>query len=260
MTIKLFLADDSVTIQKIVHLAFSGEDVVIESVTRGDDALSSIRSFKPDIVLADVFMPGCSGYEVCEQIKEDRELAHTPVILLVGTFEPFDESEASRVKCNGYLTKPFDTAELIQLVYSHAGGKMMPQKSEAPVEPSAVAAVAQPSSDAPRAGLKYPGKNPMNARVRESFVGADRVLDLFDPETLSATEPGSSSASRTSETQTARASATPAGQPSEDFINLVVDRVIRRMSPDIIREVAWEVVPEISEDIIRRSLSERSKT
>jgi CheY-like chemotaxis protein len=251
MTLKLFVADDSVTIQKIVNLAFSDGDAVIESVSSGDSALDCIRAFKPDIVLADVFMPGCSGYEVCARVKEDPELAHIPVILLVGTFEPFDESEASRVKCNGYLMKPFDTAELIQTVRSLAGDKMAPPQSEPYAETPTEAPEAPVPTPSKPAGAASKGL--VRAGVRESYLGSARILELFDPDTLAEAD-----AATLPQVRAAKAPA-PNDQLSEEFVNLIVDRVVRRMSADVIREVAWEVVPELSEVLIRRSLEERNK-
>ena len=120
MTLKLLVADDSANIQKIVGLAFSDEDAIVESVSDGEIALDVVRDFRPDVVLADVFMPGCSGYEICARIKDDPELADTAVVLLAGTFEPFDESEASRARCDGFLTKPFNTSDLLQTVHALA--------------------------------------------------------------------------------------------------------------------------------------------
>lgn len=257
MTLKMFVADDSATIQKIVSLAFSDEDVAIEFASSGDAALDAVKVFKPDIVLADVFMPGCSGYEVCARIKEDPELAGTPVILLAGTFEPFDESEAARVKCDGFLMKPFDTSELIQTVRSLTGDKMMPLQSEVSIElPAGVAHAAVPSPQK----LNYSSsKGSVSARVRESFLGSDRILELFDQEIVNAANSGSFLMAPQAAAQTAKLFS-PSDQPSEDFLNLIVDRVVRRMSADVIREVAWEVVPELSEVLIRRSLEERNKS
>jgi CheY-like chemotaxis protein len=256
MTLKLFVADDSATIQKIVSLAFSDEDVAIEFASRGDAALDSVQVFKPDIILADVFMPGCSGYEVCARIKEDPELAETPVILLSGTFEPFDESEAARVKCDGFLMKPFDTSELIQMVHSLVADKMMPQQSEPSVElPPATSQASEPSM---QKSSYSSSKGSVSARVRESYLGSDCILELFDQENLNAAKSGSSPHAYPA--IQAATSFAPGDQPSEDFLNLIVDRVVRRMSSDVIREVAWEVVPELSEVLIRRSLEERNKS
>ena len=106
---KLLLADDSITIQKVVDLTFADEGVSVVCVNNGREAIERLQEFTPDIVLADVFMPQISGYEVCEYIKQNEKLKHIPVMLLVGSFEPFDEEEARRVGANETLTKPFQS-------------------------------------------------------------------------------------------------------------------------------------------------------
>ena len=106
---KLLLADDSITIQKVVDLTFADEGVTVLTVNNGREAIEKLSEFAPDIVLADVFMPQMSGYEVCEHIKQNEQLKHIPVMLLVGSFEPFDEAEARRVGANDTLTKPFQS-------------------------------------------------------------------------------------------------------------------------------------------------------
>ncbi|MBN2339163.1 MAG: response regulator, partial [Acidobacteria bacterium] len=121
MTLRLLVADDSVTIQKMVRLAFGAEDAEVEAVSSGEAALEALRRFRPDIVLADALMPGIGGYELCERIREEPEFSRLPVILLSGTFEPFDPQEAERVGADGHLCKPFDTSELIDRVHSLAG-------------------------------------------------------------------------------------------------------------------------------------------
>lgn len=106
---KLLLADDSITIQKVVNLTFADEGVDVVTVGDGDAALAELSSSTPDILLADVNMPGPTGYEICEQLRASEATQNLPVILLVGSFEPFDEAEASRVGANAYLTKPFQS-------------------------------------------------------------------------------------------------------------------------------------------------------
>ena len=106
---KLLLADDSITIQKVVDLTFADEGVSVVCVNNGREAIERLEEFLPDIVLADVFMPQVNGYEVCEYIKQNEKLKHIPVMLLVGSFEPFDEAEARRVGANDTLTKPFQS-------------------------------------------------------------------------------------------------------------------------------------------------------
>jgi len=106
---KLLLADDSITIQKVVELTFSDEGVDVVCVNNGREAIERLDEFQPDIVLADVFMPQVNGYELCEYIKQNEKLKHIPVMLLVGSFEPFNESEARRVGADDTLTKPFQS-------------------------------------------------------------------------------------------------------------------------------------------------------
>lgn len=114
--IKLLLADDSVTIQRVVELTFSGEDVQVTSVSDGEQAIARLPSERPDIVLADVGMPKRDGYEVAAYIKGHAELAHIPVVLLAGAFEPVDEARAREVRCDGVLVKPFEPQQVIARV------------------------------------------------------------------------------------------------------------------------------------------------
>ena len=106
---KLLLADDSATIQKVIDLTFADEGVQVVAVGNGQDAIDQLLELEPDIVLADVFMPSPDGYEVCRYVKTHEKLKHIPVVLLVGSFEPFDEAEARRVGADDILTKPFQS-------------------------------------------------------------------------------------------------------------------------------------------------------
>jgi len=106
---KLLLADDSITIQKVVDLTFTDEGATVLCVSNGREAAERLEEFMPDVVLADVFMPEMNGYQLCERIKQNDKLKHIPVMLLIGSFEPFDEEEARRVGANDTLTKPFQS-------------------------------------------------------------------------------------------------------------------------------------------------------
>jgi len=112
----LLLADDSVTIQKVVNISFASEDVTLVTVDNGDDAIARAIETRPDLILADVVMPGKNGYEVCEAIKANPDLAHIPVLLLTGTFEAFDEERANRAGAAGHVAKPFEAQMLVEQV------------------------------------------------------------------------------------------------------------------------------------------------
>jgi DNA-binding response OmpR family regulator len=116
MAYKLLLADDSITIQKVVELVLAEEDFQIKSVSNGEDALNLLEAFKPDIVLADIEMPKVNGYNLCDKIKKNPSTSHVPVILLAGAFEPVDEELARQVGADDTVIKPFESQELISKI------------------------------------------------------------------------------------------------------------------------------------------------
>ncbi|MEW6569853.1 MAG: response regulator [Nitrospirota bacterium] len=113
MSYKLLLADDSITIQKVVELILADEGFEIKAVNNGEEALAAITSFNPDIVLADIEMPRMNGYQLCEKIKQNPAMRNIPVILLTGAFEPIDEELTRHVNADDYIVKPFESQELI---------------------------------------------------------------------------------------------------------------------------------------------------
>lgn len=110
---KILLADDSITIQKVVELTFSEGDYQVVCVSNGAQALRKIAEMRPDVALLDVIMPEKNGYEVCEEIKRNPSTSGIPVLLLTGTFEPFDKKRAEIAGAQGHLTKPFESQALV---------------------------------------------------------------------------------------------------------------------------------------------------
>src|SRR5947209_2108815 len=158
---KLLLADDSPTVQKVISLTFEDEGMEVVSASDGVEALRVLEEQRPDILLADVWMPGPNGYELCERVKHDARLRHIPVILLVSKFEPFNEAEARRVGADTVLTKPFQSIrDLVSRVGSLLGGGGPKQEEpaaeqprrEEPAAPSTEASEARAQSSAPHAG------------------------------------------------------------------------------------------------------------
>lgn len=116
---KILVADDNSNIQKMVGLALKDQGIDVVAVGNGEAAVRKISDVRPDLVLADVFMPVRNGYEVCKYVKDNSALSHIPVILLVGAFDPLDEQEAQRVGADGVLKKPFVPPDpLISMVKS----------------------------------------------------------------------------------------------------------------------------------------------
>ena len=135
---KLLLADDSVTIQRVIELTFADEDVDVVAVGDGAQAIEKITAEPPDIVLADTGMPERDGYEVAEFVKRDVSRRHIPVVLLTGAFEPVDEARAESIGCNGVLVKPFEPQQVVAKVRELlAAGAVRDTASAAAVEAEA---------------------------------------------------------------------------------------------------------------------------
>ena len=143
----LLVADDSLTIRKVIGMVLALEDFQITAVDNGIDAIARAREMRPDLVIADVLMPGRSGYEVCETLKNDPATAGTPVLLLAGNFEPFDEARARASRADAHITKPFESQALLDKVRAllglPAGQPMLPPRP-------AMATPAAPASSVPR--------------------------------------------------------------------------------------------------------------
>jgi CheY-like chemotaxis protein len=178
---KILLADDSLTIQKVVELTFSDSDYDLVCVGNGLRALEKVREDRPDLILADVVMPEKNGYEVCEAIKGDPSTSRIPVILLTGTFEPFDRQRAERIGADAIVSKPFDSQQLLRQVEA-----LLARAGVA--SPSATVALKIPEEISLGAGApagRGPEPEPFDAGFSpEDFTGSIRVPtgDPFEEE------------------------------------------------------------------------------
>lgn len=106
---KLLLADDSITVQRVIALTFQGEGIEVIAVGDGDQAVDAIERERPQIVLADLSMPGRDGYAVAEYVKRSPEHSReTRVVLLTGAAEPVEEARSRALGIDGVLSKPFE--------------------------------------------------------------------------------------------------------------------------------------------------------
>jgi CheY-like chemotaxis protein len=215
---KLLLADDSVTVQRVIELTFADEGMQVVSVSDGARAIERVEQERPDVVLADVSMPERNGYEVAEYIKNQPHLAHIPVVLMTGAFEQVDEARARAAGCDAVLAKPFEPQMVISLVNQLLRG-----------EGAGLPAAADISHDAavPPAFV---------ARRPEAAVSLDAYLEQLD-EALSAAPPGpgraggEGGAARMVESPPATAgraepgAATPAPSPIDSFSALLAEEL-----------------------------------
>jgi DNA-binding response OmpR family regulator len=118
MSTKILVADESPTIHKIVAMAFEDEGITVEGISRGEHALEYMVGFQPNIVLADIHLPGTDGYELCQQIKNSPSYENVRVILLTSDFEDIDKDELEISRADDYISKPFKTEEILKKVKS----------------------------------------------------------------------------------------------------------------------------------------------
>jgi CheY-like chemotaxis protein len=116
MTKKILVADESVTIQKIVAMAFENEDSLVEGISNGKDALDRIKIFNPNIVLADVNMAELSGFELSKIIKNDPKFHSIKVLLLASDLEDFNKNLFDSSGADDYISKPFKSQDIIRKV------------------------------------------------------------------------------------------------------------------------------------------------
>src|SRR5688500_5431132 len=168
---KLLLADDSITIQRVIELTFAEEDVQVLAVGDGKHAIERVQSDRPDIVLADVGMPERDGYEVAAFVKGTAEFAHIPVLLLTGAFEPIDEGRAQAAGCDGVLVKPFEPQMVISRVKDLIAGRR-------PVQKMPAQSIPVPSTDTLRAAAAQPPAP--NTPSTQASGSVDEYFDRLD--------------------------------------------------------------------------------
>jgi len=113
---RILLADDSPHAQRMGERILREEGFEVVSLTDGRAALIRLADVDPDLILADIFLPGWSGFDLCRHVKSDPMLRHVRVVLTAGLLEPFDENEARRAGCDAILKKPFEASKVMDTI------------------------------------------------------------------------------------------------------------------------------------------------
>ena len=278
MARKLLLADDSITIQKVVELVLAEEGYDIKATGNGEDALSALSSFKPDVVLADIDMPKMNGYQLCERIKTNPATKNIPVILLAGAFEPLDDELARNVGAEDFIVKPFESQELIDKINAVlSGGAAVKGIAEEEVAVSEVMEGIEPEEDLwtmeelvsePLATEALKEETPVEEMsVEEAFdfaeeaeVGAEKgVFEKPAPvrpaERVEVTPPRVEYLSKEEVATIVRREVAEkvSSMLSVDMKDIVLSSLIPSLK-DSAEKVLWEVAPDLAEKLLKEML------
>ena len=268
---KLLLADDSVTIQKVIELTFADEDIEVVAASDGKQALDMLPAERPDIVLADVGMPERDGYDVAAFIKGRPDLSHIPVLLLTGAFEPIDEGRARASGCDGVLVKPFEPQMVINRVKELIAGRRpaagmatqsTPARAAVPPQPGMPAAEYFDHLDSVFAREAPPARPPAPRPAPAAPVGSIAGVPSAGSAPVGTTARPPASAPTLAEAFAALLAAEqgkvapppPVNEQAlrEDVIEEVTRRVIGQMTDAAVREVALEVAERVVREEIER--------
>ena len=245
MPVNILVADDSVTLRRIMELTFAGEDASVTSVNSGDVAIAKAGELLPDIVFADVSM-STDGYKVASAIKSTPGLERTAVIVLASQKHPYDEAKGKAAGVDDHVVKPFDTQHVIDKVK-----RVMSQPRAAAAKPAAapqpVAPAAAPQARASRTGTMAFERAPMPA---PQPVAPAAPAQRAAPAPQKATAQGG--------WQDA-AAATASGSDLAkklDGLGLSSEQIqgVLSLSREVIERVVWEVVPDLAETLIREEI------
>lgn len=249
MSRKILLADDSLTIQKVVELTFLEGDYEVTAASNGDDALVKLEELDPDVVIADIHMPGADGYEICRASKNKR--SEVPVVLLVGTFEPFEETAASEAGANAYLKKPFDSQELMRLVES-----LLPDGGSATDLPSDDLSFAKidETADSEVDVSKIETIEELPEAISLSEASESEVIETFgETQTIDAVNQADAETNfMTTDSEPVQHAATL----SDQDVERIAQRVAELIGDQVIREVSWDVIPDLAEIVIKDRIKE----
>ena len=168
----VYFIDDSATMREVIKIAFRRESMNVITCHDAAAAMAQFSETAPDAVITDVIMPGKDGYEVCQFIKEDANLANTPVILMSGVVDRTVAEKAIAAKADELIRKPFQPQELIARVKNLLNPKpaaVQPQEASATSE-------ARPATAALSGIFAMPAEPVLATQSVPSMAGSQRPV------------------------------------------------------------------------------------
>ena len=256
MPVNILVADDSVTMRRILELTFQGEDARVTTVDNGEAAVRKASELTPDVVFADLSL-GMDGYAIATAIKSSPGLERTAVIVMASQKHPYDEDKGKAAGVDDHIMKPFDTQHAIDRVK-----QIMGKPRVAPAAGAAAAAAASGGSTdrQSRVGSKTIafGKPPAAAHAAPPVPAVSRPQAQPQP-MVARPAPAAGTPMAAPVAAAAVAASTGRGSDLEHKLNgmgLTADQVqgVLALSREVIEKIVWEVVPDLAETIIKEEI------
>jgi CheY-like chemotaxis protein len=257
VAVNILVADDSVTMRRILELTFQGEDARVTGVENGEAALRKASELTPDVVFADLSLPGMDGYAIASAIKSAPGLERTAVVVMASQKHPYDEEKGKAAGVDDHILKPFDTQHVIDRVKQvlskprvaptaaaiAAVDRRAPQPTAAPAPPAVAAAAA-------RVGTKTIafGKPPTAAAAPAPVMNRGQAAaPAFAPP---AAKPAAAAISA--------AAALTNGELEHKLhgLGLTAEQAsaVLSLSREVVERVVWEIVPDLAEALIKEEI------
>jgi CheY-like chemotaxis protein len=228
----ILLADDSPHAQRMGERILREEGFAVVSLTDGETALLRMGDVDPDLVIADAFLPGRDGFDLCRQVK--ARFKHVRVVLTAGLLESFDEDDARRAGCDAVLRKPFEASVVMETILplihdAQLARELFSQVAPPPVKDQPVAEIPAPEVQVdPTAGVDASGG--------QSNVDGEITVDL-------PVETAVSTGKSTVESPVASPVAPPAAaRPDPARIQAAVTVALDAALPALVREITERVL------------------
>lgn len=262
MPVKILVAEDSVTMRKVMQMTFAGEDAEVVTVDNAQAALQKAQDMRPDVVFVDVGIAGGDGYALTQAIKGHAATGSAAVIMLASQHNPFDSDLGRSAGVDEHVDKPFDSQVVLDKVsqvlsrpraaavpahpYREAGATRPAAPGEAPMPPPPPPE--PPMAAAPRTPPGGPTQAPAKTPVKSTVA--------FDSPRAAPAPPARAAAPRVADAAAARAGNGSAMAQKLSEMGLTPDQVagVLSLSREVIEQVVWEVVPELAETIIREEI------
>lgn len=125
----VLVVDDSPTVRKIVQLTLQREHIRVVTAGDGLSALAAVADEQPDLILLDIMLPRMDGYNICQVVRKNLAYRDMPIIMLSGKDGLFDKMRGKLAGSTEYITKPFDSTELVQTVKRHLDSRVVRERA-----------------------------------------------------------------------------------------------------------------------------------